>query len=406
MAGEWTETTLGQVLAFQRGHDLPADARVVGSVPVIGSAGFTGWHNEARAKGPGLTIGRSGASAGVISFVERDYWPHNTCLYITDFGQNDPKFCFYWLGCLDIPRFNVGSAQPSLNRNHLYPLPVRLPEPREQRAIAATLSSLDDKIAINRRMTETLQAIARTLFQSWFVDFEPVRRAMAGQDPGLPYPLAILFPTYLTQEGLPQGWVSKPLSGMATTSRDTVEPASLGDGAVLHLSLPAFDKGQKPILEPASAVKSLKTLARRGMILLSKLNPETPRVWIVPGETGTPMLASTEFIALTPAQDVPVSFLYSLLASSALIARAAAMVTGTSKSHQRVQPASLMATEWPCPTAPLLAAFDAAVAPITTRIEALRLQSDTLAALRDALLPKLISGELRIRDAAMIAAGA
>ena len=173
MAREWRDTSLGDVIRLQRGHDLPDKDRTPGLVPVMGSFGVTGWHNEARAQGPGVTIGRSGAAIGVISFIREDYWPLNTCLYVTDFQGNDPRFCYYWLSTLDLANYNSGSAQPSLNRNYIYGMPVRVPEPAEQRAIAHILGRLDDRIELNRRMNETLEPMARALFQSWFVDFDP-----------------------------------------------------------------------------------------------------------------------------------------------------------------------------------------------------------------------------------------
>jgi type I restriction enzyme S subunit len=266
------------------------------------------------------------------------------------------------------------------------------------------LCSLDDKIALNRRMAKTLEKITQALFQNWFVDFGPIR-APVDQNSSLPPPLTGPTPSRVSgSDDLPAGWRLAPLSAIATTARDTLDPVSLGHKPLLHLSLPAFDRGQRPTLEPASAVKSLKLVARRGMILFSKLNPQTPRIWIVPEETEIPMVASTEFIALTPAGATPASFLWSLLSSPTLIARASSMVTGTSKSHQRVQPASLMATEWPIPPSSVLAEFDALVAPMIARIEALRLQAVTLITIRDALLPKLISGKLQAGGQAALSA--
>jgi len=194
MEGEWNDTSLGEVVRLQRGHDLPDKKRVSGCIPVMGSFGVTGWHNEARAQGPGVTIGRSGASIGVVSFIREDYWPLNTCLYVTDFQGNNPRFCFYWLSTLNLANYNSGSAQPSLNRNYIYGIRVRVPGMNEQLAIANILGMLDDKIELNRRMNETLEAIARAIFKSWFVDFDPVRAKAEGRDPGLPKHIADLFP--------------------------------------------------------------------------------------------------------------------------------------------------------------------------------------------------------------------
>ena len=161
----------------------------------MGSAGQNGFHYTARAKGSGIVVGRSGASFGQVHFSPVDYWPHNTALYVTDFKGNDPRFAFYFLKAIDFTRYNSGSAQPSLNRNFIYPTPVSIPPLPEQEAIAAVLGALDDKIELNRRMNATLEAMARALFQSWFVDFDPVRSKAEGRPlAGLDELTAALFP--------------------------------------------------------------------------------------------------------------------------------------------------------------------------------------------------------------------
>ena len=183
MAGEWRDITLGDFVSLQRGHDLTEPDRRPGSIPVVGSAGHNGFHDTALCKGPGIVVGRSGASFGQVHFSPVDFWPHNTGLYVTDFKGNDQRFAFYFLKALDFDRYNSGSAQPSLNRNFIYPIPVRIPPVAEQKAIAAVLGALDDKIELNRRMNATLEAMARALFQSWFVDFDPVRAKLDGSAP-------------------------------------------------------------------------------------------------------------------------------------------------------------------------------------------------------------------------------
>ncbi|MFC6349799.1 restriction endonuclease subunit S [Stenotrophomonas sp. CW117] len=115
MASEWKLTTLGEFVRLQRGHDLTAEERIPGTFPVMGSAGQNGTHGKFISRGPGVVIGRSGASMGRVHYVKSDYWPHNTCLYVTDFLGNDPRFTFYFLGALDLASYNSGSAQPSLN---------------------------------------------------------------------------------------------------------------------------------------------------------------------------------------------------------------------------------------------------------------------------------------------------
>src|SRR6266480_2457829 len=126
MAAEWRDMTLGDFVALQRGHDLTESQRRIGSVPVMGSAGQNGYHDTALAKGPGIVIGRSGASFGQVHYSATDFWPHNTALYVTDFKGNDERFAFYFLKAINFDRYNSGSAQASLNRNFIYPIPIRL----------------------------------------------------------------------------------------------------------------------------------------------------------------------------------------------------------------------------------------------------------------------------------------
>ena len=166
----WRKLSLGEVVQFRRGYDLPDQARKPGSVPVIGSAGQNGWHNEARAKGPGVSIGRSGA-IGKVTYTPVDYWPHNACLYVTDFLGNDPRFVHYFLKTKDLRLLNSGAAQPSLNRNFVHTVPVRVPGPNEQATIVSILSAYDDLIENNRRRIALLEKAARLLYREWFVHF-------------------------------------------------------------------------------------------------------------------------------------------------------------------------------------------------------------------------------------------
>ncbi|TBG44614.1 restriction endonuclease subunit S [Rhizobium leguminosarum] len=166
---DWQSKPLGHVIELQRGYDLTEAERGHGDIPVIGSAGQNGWHNKAKAKGPGVTVGRSGASIGVVTLTQREYWPHNTVLFVKDFKGNDPAFIANLLRCLNLAALNSGSAQPSLNRNFVYPIEVRIPPPQKQRRIASILSAYDDLIENNRRRVAILEEIAQRLFNEWFV---------------------------------------------------------------------------------------------------------------------------------------------------------------------------------------------------------------------------------------------
>lgn len=167
--GEWTKCTLGEVITLQRGHDLPKSKMIIGEIPVAGSNGIIGYHNIATTNGIGITIGRSG-NIGNAYLYKDNFWAHNTTLYVKDFKKNHQIFIFYFLKNIDFQPFNVGSAVPTLNRNHIHPLDIKLPPLPEQKAIAEVLSSLDDKIDLLHRQNKTIEQIAQTLFRQWFVE--------------------------------------------------------------------------------------------------------------------------------------------------------------------------------------------------------------------------------------------
>ena len=160
---EWKEYKLGEIITLQRGYDLPRAKMKNGEIPVAGSNGIIGYHDQYTTEGPGITIGRSG-NIGVPKFYKGNFWAHNTVLYVKDFHGNDEKFVYYLLQTIDFTQFNTGSAVPSLNRNHVYELNISIPLLSEQKRIASILGSLDDKIDLLHRETETLEAMGKILF--------------------------------------------------------------------------------------------------------------------------------------------------------------------------------------------------------------------------------------------------
>jgi type I restriction enzyme S subunit len=140
---EWQVTPLGSFVALRRGHDLTESQRSQGEVPVMSAAGLYGFHDTAKVKGPGVVLGRSGASFGQAHYCATDFWPHNTALYVTDFFHNYRLFAYYFLKSIDFSRHNSGGAQQSLNRNFIAPILVAIPPRNEQEAIAAALTDAD-----------------------------------------------------------------------------------------------------------------------------------------------------------------------------------------------------------------------------------------------------------------------
>lgn len=164
----WRTARLGDVLTLQRGHDLPESQRKEGEVPVVSSSGITGHHSEAKASAPGVVTGRYG-TLGEVFYIEEDYWPLNTALYVTDFKGNHPRFVAYILRNVLRDYQSDKAAVPGVNRNVLHELKVKCPDAGTQERIADLLSVYDDLIDINRRRLALLEEAGRHLYREWFV---------------------------------------------------------------------------------------------------------------------------------------------------------------------------------------------------------------------------------------------
>ncbi len=397
----FNETTFGEFISIQRGHDLPQNSRVEGSIPVAGSSGVVGFHNEGRGLIPGITIGRSG-SIGVVNFYSDDYFPLNTVLYVTDFKGNDPKFVYYFLKTLDFLSFNSGSVQPSLNRNLLYPARVKLPSVQIQKSIAHILGNLDEKIELNQKMNETLEEIAKTIFKSWFVDFDPVRAKMEGRPTGLPGDISELFPDELVDSeigDIPRGWEISVISDFGNVvcgkTPSTKDPENF-DGVYPFITIPDM-RGNILSLETD------RTISDKGAQLLKgKLLPAgsicvsciaTPGLVCV---TTTDSFTNQQINSIVPQVDQHKEYLaFSMMTFGDLISSAgsggsvfANLSTGRFKELPILRPVE-----------GIVSAFSNIICPILERVGLAQSENSVLSELRDTLLPKLISGELQIPDA-------
>jgi type I restriction enzyme S subunit len=397
---EWPKKTIGDLVLLQRGIDLPDTERKPGLIPIMGSFGITGRHSEAACKGPGVTVGRSGASAGVVCYVEEDFWPLNTCLYVKDFKGNNPRFAYYLLKTFDLASLNSGSAQPSLNRNFVHPVPASFPEPFEQKAIASVLGALDDKIALNRRMNETLERTARAIFKDWFVDFGPTRAKMEGRQAYLAPEIWSLFPDRLDGERKPVGWVSEPLLAHARLisggTPKTDEPAYWG-GTISWAS--AKDVSQ---CADSFLVSTERMITERGLNESStRLIPPFSTAVVARGATtgrccifGKEMAMNQTCYALHSEKGLHFWLnctFKSLVEGIVHAAHGSVFDTITTKTIEGA--ACLVAS------CNLMESFEATTSPLFTRILANIEESRTLAATRDLLLPKLMSGEIRVGEA-------
>ena len=195
---------LGEILELQRGYDLPSSQQKAGNVLVAGSNGIIGYHNEIRGNHPCITVGRSG-SVGKVHYYEQPTWAHNTALFVKDFKGNNPQYLYYFLKNLHLDEMFVkgSSVVPSLDRKVVHSLVV--PFHKEvvcQKRIALVLSNIDRKIELNRAINQNLEAMAKQLYDYWFVQFD------FPNEEGKPYKSsggAMVWNEKLKRE-IPKGW--------------------------------------------------------------------------------------------------------------------------------------------------------------------------------------------------------
>ena len=167
--GNWKNGELGDFVTLKRGFDLPQQKREDGQVPIFSSSGITGTHSTAMVKAPGVITGRYG-TIGEVFYAAKDFWPLNTTLFVEDFHGNDAKFIYYFLKTLEWSKFTSASAVPGINRNTVHKEIVSLPDVETQRRIASTLSMFDEKIKINTEINDNLQQQAMSLYAEMFLN--------------------------------------------------------------------------------------------------------------------------------------------------------------------------------------------------------------------------------------------
>jgi type I restriction enzyme S subunit len=315
----------------------------------------------------------------------------------------DSLFVYYFLrsqGFLDyLHTSTIQTGVPHINLTILRQTPVQWPPLHSQQAISAVLGALDDKIELNRRMNETLEATARAIFKDWFVDFGPTRAKQEGCAPYLAADIWSLFPDALDEAGKPDGWGFFRLDQLAIHHTRSLSPLATPDAEFEHFSLPAYDAGRLPAIDRGSQIKSNKTIMPPDSILLSKLNPEIERVWIPDQEKGRQQICSTEFLVFTATDMSNRSILFGIFTDTGFRAMLHSMVTGTSNSHQRISPPNLLQREVLTASRAAISQYNVIAEPLLQKVLSNLSESRTLAATRDFLLPKLMSGEVRVKDA-------
>ena len=429
--GELAATDAGAITIGPFGSRMKADCYVPYGVPVIRGTNISetrSWKGDwvfvsdefadtllnCNVKKDDLVFPHRG-SIGEVAIVpgDRRRYMLSTSLmkFRADRNKAHPLFLFYYfrssIGRSEILRFSSQVGTPGIGQplSSMRQFRVTVPPLETQAAIANLLSTLDDKIELNRQTNATLEAMARALFKDWFVDFGPTRAKAEGRVPYLASHLWELFPDALDDEDKPVGWDVGELHDIVELNpRESLKKGSDApylDMAALPTSGPI---PEKPIPRPFSSGMRF----RNGDTLLARITPclengKTAFVQSLPDNTVG--WGSTEFIVLRAKSPVPESWTYLLARDPMFRAHAIQSMTGTS-GRQRASSEALAAYPVTIPDAPIWQAFGNLIGPMFTRIKAAGAESETLAQTRDLLLPKLMSGEIRLREAERIAEAA
>lgn len=367
----WISTTIGEQLVLQRGYDISKAEQVEGEVPVISSSGIKSFHNQSKVKGPGVLLGRKG-TIGTVYYTESDYWPHSTTLYVKNFQNNSPRFVYYFFQSIkeQLKNMDVGTSNPTLNRNHVHPLNVMWPCVEIQNTIETVLSTLDAKIELNNKITSNLQQQAQAIFKSWFVDFEPFQDGEFVESELGP---------------IPKGWKVGSVADIVNIHDSKRIPLS---GAQRQ----RMEKKVYPYYGAASLMDYVENYIFDGIYLL--LGEDGT----VMDDKGYPILqyvwgkfwVNNHAHVLTGKCGYSVESLYLLFLNTPV----KSIVTGAVQA--KISQSNLKAIQVIVPSQEVLDKFNELIQPYFSMIRQKGEENKRLENLRDALLPKLMNGEIDI----------
>lgn len=373
----WKERRLGDVLTLKRGYDLPEAQRRPGDVPVISSSGITGSHNIAMVAGPGVVTGRYG-TMGEVFYVEGDYWPHNTALYVRDFKGNNPRFIAYFLKNALRGTNSNKAAVPGVNRNDLHERKVCSPDLETQGRIVEQLLPIDDLIENNRRRIALLEQSARLLYREWFVHL---------RFPGHEHVKVV--------DGVPEGWAREKLSDLVspqygfteTGVKERVGPKFLRGTDINKASYITW--ADVPYCQIDDQQKKKYQLNREDVVVIRMADPG--KVAIVEDDIDA-VFASYLIRFNLASERLRPYYLFYVLDSSEYQGYVGGSSTGATRKTANA--GLLTSFILRVPPESLQDEFVASIKPMREQISILLDQNEKLRQARDLLLPRLMSGEL------------
>lgn len=399
---EWRASTWGEEISLEYGKGLRGYGDSTGGVPVYGTNGPVGWTDEPLAPGPGVILGRKGAYRGV-HFSRKPFFVIDTAYYVVPKTELDMRWLYYAMIYHKLGEIDDGSPIPSTTRSAVYPREIDVPKINEQRAIAAILGALDDKIDLNSQMNETLEATVRAFFKSWFVDFDPVRAKMEGRGTGLAADVAALFPDGLDEEEvgqLPKGWAVSSIGqevdvmgGNTPSTKDTDywggQCAFATPKDLSNLNAPLLLATERHLTE-AGVNRVSSGLLPSGTVLMSSRAP----IGYV-AISSIPVCVNQGFAAMVCRRSIgPIyAYFWTLFSMDEIKSRA------SGSTFPEISKSAFREIKFVRPPELLSDTFEKWAAPLFDRISINLHNSQTLSQTRDLLLPKLMSGEICIKDA-------
>ena len=402
---DWRPSTWGIEISLDYGKALRGYQDAVGQYRVFGTNGPVGWTDKALANGPGVILGRKGAYRGV-HFSESPFWVIDTAYFVRPLHDDlDMRWLYYAIQYHKLGEIDDGSPIPSTTRAAVYVREVDIPSIHEQKAIAKCLSVYENKIELNRRTNETLEAMARAVFRDWFVDFGPTRRKAAGitdpaatlghllPDPAQASELAALFPDSFGADGLPEGWVEKPLDEIADFLNGLALqkfPAKAGEDSLPVIKIAELRGGVSAKSNRASLYVPERYILRDGDYCFSWSGSLMAKYWT----EGAGALNQHLFkvTSVTHPMWAVSGWVEHHLAEFQRIAAAKAVTMGHIKRSHLAEAMCVL------PRDQDFELMGEIIGPLIDLMIRNSLENQTLANTRDLLLPKLMSGEIRLKN--------
>ena len=379
----WRQSEIGKEIELSYGKGLTKRDRKEGDYPVYGSNGITDYHDDYLIEAPGIIVGRKG-TIGKVEFTNKNFWPIDTTYYVNLLNEkNHFKFWYYFLESFPLEEMNSHSAVPGLNREQVYKLKCFVPPLREQKEISKILSSLDEKIENNKKINKNLEEMAQAIYKSWFVDFEPFQdRKFVESELGM----------------IPEGW---EVGNLGDKNLTKLVRGSINEFVGEKIYLATADVNDKKIEDYNTIITYDEKPSR------ANRKPEPNTIWFAKMRNSKKLILvseynkflinniilSTGFMGLD-VQEYALYYIWNFINNEDFEEKKDKLCTGT--TMEAINMTNTKKIKILIPSKEILDKFNSLMEPIYKKINNNKVETRNLKELRDSLLPKLMSGEIRV----------